>query len=129
VQEKEYLQRHQPGNDQVLVHNLNFDKLEVHPKTAFLASAPFEVPCQGLFSALLHYNTIAKEVGDAISGGMTLAKFQLVHLKNIKGHSDAQDSLDQPLITSSIPDEIAFKRAVTTVQGGKGFGSATSAVA
>jgi hypothetical protein len=68
------------------VHNLNFDKLEIHTKTEFLTQYPYEVPCQSLFSALLHYQEIAHQINGVVKAEIfDMKTFQLVHLKNIKG--------------------------------------------
>ena len=62
MQDKEFLRQHQPTPNQVVVHNLNIDKVEVHEKTSFLSSYPHEVPCLGLMSALLNYQKLSEEV-------------------------------------------------------------------
>jgi hypothetical protein len=43
--EKGFEERYKPRPNQVVVHNLTIDKVEVRKKTEFLASLPIEVPC------------------------------------------------------------------------------------
>jgi len=43
--DKEFQELYKPQPHEIVVHNLNIDKVEVHEKTHFLQSYPYEIPC------------------------------------------------------------------------------------
>jgi hypothetical protein len=85
----------------VVVHNLSIDKIEVVKKTELLSSLPYEVPCQGLFSSLLHYQEIVNEISEkGLIAVNDLSSYKLVHLKNLKEKSIEPIIDDFGIITS-----------------------------
>ena len=85
--ENEFQRQYQPTSEQVVVHNLNLDKIEVHRKLDILSSLPYEIPSQSLLSSLLHYKEILTEIEE--TAGLksdAILSYKLVHLENIKDH-------------------------------------------
>lgn len=56
-----YLSSFNPKENEVVVHNLTIDKIELRNKKEFLSSYPFEIPCASLFTALVFYKEISEE--------------------------------------------------------------------
>ena len=84
-QDKDSSQELKPEPHQILVHNLEIDKVEVHDKKDLLSSYPYEVPCQSLLSALLNYQSsidLIRELFGMVNS-FDLCSYQLVHLKNL----------------------------------------------
>ncbi len=77
---------HRPGKDEIVVHNMDIDRQEVHKKSSFLTQFPYEMPCQSLFSALIHYQNITSQINRTLHQceALRLTGYQLVHLRNIK---------------------------------------------
>lgn len=93
------------------MRNLNFDKVEIHPKSMFLAGLPVEIPCQGLFLALLHYSRVLGQVKGVMSGlQTTLRSFTLVHLKAVKDREEDRQEV------SAGAEQLGVRKASTQVK-------------
>ena len=93
------------------MRNLNFDKVEIYPKSMFLAGLPVEIPCQGLFLALLHYSRVLGQVKGVMSGlQTTLRSFTLVHLKAVKDREEDRQEV------SAGAEQLGVRKASTQVK-------------
>jgi hypothetical protein len=90
-------------DEYIEVHNMNLDKLERVHRKEFLRSYPYELPCQSLFFALLHYQRIMdhsiKSVYRSELSSMSIKNIEFVHLSNIKNNFDS-GCPDDDLISS-----------------------------
>jgi hypothetical protein len=77
----------------VVVHDLNMDKTIVRDKSQFLSQHPFEVPCKGLFMALISYHSIIDGTIRTLNPTVfwQLTGYELVHLKSIKENFGGDD--------------------------------------
>ena len=97
----------------MVVHNLSIDKIEVVKKNELLSSLPYEVPCQSLFSSLLHYQEVVSEINEkGFVATNDLTSYKLVHLKNLKEKS-IEPIIDDFGIITSAGTNTAFRSSKT----------------
>ncbi|TNV70931.1 hypothetical protein FGO68_gene12324 [Halteria grandinella] len=83
--------KYKPRPNQIVVHNLQIDKVEVRRRNEFLMQLPIEVPCQGLISSVIHYQKCLRDIQDIVGGQMGMKSYQLVHLKSITEMQEDED--------------------------------------
>ena len=101
----------------MVIHNLSIDKIEVVKKTELLSSLPYEIPCQSLFSSLLHYQEIVSEISEkGCVQTNELTSYKLVHLKNLKEKSMIEPIIDDFGIITSAAGTTAFRSSKTLME-------------